>query len=135
MQDFAVKETVLKGIGASPGICIGKVYLVDQDGVDVVEKYYINGDDLQNEKNRFKTAVKKSRDELRETKESLRNLDHDFHVRTTDLIGADRMAKVADDMVERGRIDSRSALADARLDYGKPYTYKYHPDLKAAEGE
>ncbi len=65
MQDFEVKETVLKGIGASPGICIGKVYLVGKDGVDVVEKYYINGDDLQNEKNRFKAAVKKSRDELR----------------------------------------------------------------------
>ncbi len=65
MQDFELKETVLQGISASPGICIGKVYLVDTEGVDVVEKYYINGDDLQNEKNRFKAAVKKSRDELK----------------------------------------------------------------------
>ncbi len=36
---------------------------------------------------------------------------------------ADVMAKVADDWVERGLIDSRSALADARLDYGDPYKY------------
>jgi len=41
------------------------------------------------------------------------------------LRAADQMAKVADDWVERGQIDSRSALADARLNYGKPYTYEF----------
>jgi len=41
------------------------------------------------------------------------------------LRAADAMARVADDWVERGIINSRSALADARLDYGDPYTYEY----------
>ena len=30
-------EIRLKGISASPGICIGKAYLVDREGVDVVK--------------------------------------------------------------------------------------------------
>jgi len=41
MAQRSVKETIIKGINASPGICIGKGYLVDKEGVDVVEKYHI----------------------------------------------------------------------------------------------
>jgi phosphotransferase system enzyme I (PtsI) len=57
-------QKILKGITASPGICIGKAYLVDREGVDVVEKYYIKGNKLQQEIKRFKAAVKKARDEI-----------------------------------------------------------------------
>ncbi len=60
------KEIRLNGIGASPGICIGKAYLVDKEGVDVVEKYVIDEERLQDEIKRFKAAVKNTRDELRE---------------------------------------------------------------------
>ena len=59
-------EAILKGIGASPGICIGKAYIVDHEGVDVVEKYYISKKKLPCEISRFKAAIKKTRDELRE---------------------------------------------------------------------
>lgn len=38
-------------------------------------------------------------------------------------IGADRMALAIDRLVKGGRIDSRSEVADARLDYGEPYKY------------
>jgi phosphotransferase system enzyme I (PtsI) len=58
-------ELVLKGINASPGICIGKAYLVDQEGVDIVARYYIEKKKLQGEIKRFKAAVKKARDEIR----------------------------------------------------------------------
>ncbi len=58
------KEITLKGIGGSPGICIGKAYLVDKQGVDVVPKYTIFNGDLETEKKRFKVAVKKALDEL-----------------------------------------------------------------------
>jgi phosphoenolpyruvate-protein phosphotransferase (PTS system enzyme I) len=58
------KEIILKGIPGSPGLCIGKAYLVDKEGVDVVEKYYIGDSDLEAEINRFKAAVKKAIDEL-----------------------------------------------------------------------
>ncbi|MEW5909677.1 MAG: phosphoenolpyruvate--protein phosphotransferase [Thermodesulfobacteriota bacterium] len=59
------KEIRLKGIIGSPGICIGKAYRVDREGVDVVEKYRIEDSELKNEKNRFKAAVQKATEELR----------------------------------------------------------------------
>ena len=58
------QEVWLHGIGASPGICIGKAYLVGKEGVDVINKYFISDKRLQDEINRFKTAVKKAKDEL-----------------------------------------------------------------------
>ncbi len=64
MSQPAVKETTLKGISASPGICIGKAYLVDKGGVDVVKKYYLKGEKIKSEINRFKAAVKKAKDEI-----------------------------------------------------------------------
>ncbi len=64
MLDRDNNEIRLIGIGASPGICIGKAYLVDKEGVDVVEQYYIDPKQLKPEIKRFKTAVKKARDEL-----------------------------------------------------------------------
>ncbi|MEJ2286519.1 MAG: phosphoenolpyruvate--protein phosphotransferase [Desulfobacterales bacterium] len=43
MSESVAQEKILKGINASPGICIGKAYLVDREGVDVVAKYFIEG--------------------------------------------------------------------------------------------
>ncbi|MFV9645026.1 MAG: phosphoenolpyruvate--protein phosphotransferase [Desulfobacterales bacterium] len=65
MSDTNAIEIVLNGIGASPGICIGKAYLVDKEGVDVVRKYFIEKGSLLDEIKRFKAAVKKAKDELR----------------------------------------------------------------------
>ena len=59
-----VREIILKGISGSPGICIGKAYLVDKEGVDVIEKYTIPPENIRQETNRFKTAVTKARNEL-----------------------------------------------------------------------
>jgi len=53
-------EITITGIGASPGICIGKAYIVDTEGVNIVKRYRIDDNDLVNEINRFKTAVKKA---------------------------------------------------------------------------
>ncbi len=64
MSKPALQEIILKGINASPGICIGKAYLVDKEGVDVVEKYDIKETKLQAEVKRFKAAVKRARDEF-----------------------------------------------------------------------
>jgi len=50
MPDHEIKkELKLIGIGASPGICIGKAYLVDKEGIDIVEKYFISRKNLDNE--------------------------------------------------------------------------------------
>ena len=64
MSESVGDEITLKGISASPGICIGKAYLVDREGVDVVKKYNIKGTKIKSEINRFKVAVKKAKDEI-----------------------------------------------------------------------
>jgi phosphotransferase system enzyme I (PtsI) len=64
MTNTADSEVTLFGINASPGICIGSAYLLDHEGVDVVEKYFISKKDLNSEIKRFKVAVKKTKDEL-----------------------------------------------------------------------
>ncbi len=43
------------------------------------------------------------------------------------LRAADKMAMVVDDYVDRKVIDARSAIADARLDYGEPFKYEHGP--------
>ncbi len=66
MPDHEIqKEIRLIGTGASPGICIGKAYLVDKEGIDIVEKYFISRKNLDSEIKRFKMAVKNAADELR----------------------------------------------------------------------
>lgn len=76
MEKNSHKEMIIRGIGGSPGICIGKAYLVDKEGVEVVPKYPVARERLTAEKQRFKAAVKKASDELRkiinETPEDLR---------------------------------------------------------------
>lgn len=58
------KEIKLSGISASPGICIGKAYLVGREGVDIVKRYSIPDKKIDKEIKRFKLAVKKTNDEL-----------------------------------------------------------------------
>ena len=41
MFDTNEIEIHLHGIDVSPGICIGKAYLVGKEGVDIVDKYLI----------------------------------------------------------------------------------------------
>ncbi|MFC1812933.1 phosphoenolpyruvate--protein phosphotransferase [Thermodesulfobacteriota bacterium] len=66
MVDTRDKEIHLHGISGSPGICIGKAYLVGREGVDVVEKYVIKKKGVQNEVKRFKKAANKAMNELQE---------------------------------------------------------------------
>jgi phosphotransferase system enzyme I (PtsI) len=63
-METETQEIIIKGINASPGICIGKAYLVDSEGVEVVPKYRIQDKELSNEIKRFEAAVKNAKDEL-----------------------------------------------------------------------
>ncbi len=69
------KETKLYGICGSPGFCIGKAYLVDKEGVDVIEKYYIRENDITAEINRFKAAVQNAANELAQI---IKNIPEEF---------------------------------------------------------
>ena len=59
------REIRLTGISASPGICIGKAYLVDREGVDVIRRYHVPAEQRKKEISRFKVAVNRAKDELR----------------------------------------------------------------------
>ena len=92
MMDTATEDIILKGINASPGVCIGKAYLVDREGVEVVEKYRIEDKKRSNEIKRFKAAVKKARDELRKIMEtSAEELQHAHILETHIALLKDKM--------------------------------------------
>jgi len=84
---------IIRGVGGSPGICIGKAYLVDKEGVEVVPKYTIAKGKLTAEKKRFKAAVKKAADELHQiisdTPEELR--EHAQIIETHAVLLKDKM--------------------------------------------
>ena len=92
MAEPVAQEKILKGINASPGICIGKAYMVDKEGVDVVAKYFIEGKQLQNEVKRFKAAVKKARDEFQTIlKNRPEELQRDYILETHIALLKDKM--------------------------------------------
>lgn len=113
MKDQEPQEIILKGIGGSPGICIGKAYLVDKEGVDVVKKYVVREESLSAEVGRFKSAVKKSRDALKgiidDTPEEFRQ-----HVRILEahmvLLEDKMLYDRTIDMIEKERINAEWAL-------------------------
>jgi phosphotransferase system enzyme I (PtsI) len=55
----------LQGVAGSPGIAIGKAYMVQQEDVDVVEKRFVSSENIPVEVKRFKEAVKKARKQLK----------------------------------------------------------------------
>ncbi|MCP4117913.1 MAG: phosphoenolpyruvate--protein phosphotransferase [Desulfobacteraceae bacterium] len=71
MSESESGQTVIHGISGSPGICIGKAYIVDREGVDIIKRYFISDSWVQPEINRFKGAVKKAKDEHAAIIESL----------------------------------------------------------------
>ena len=92
MAESVAQEKLLKGINASPGICIGKAYLVDNEGVDVVEKYFIKDKKRQHEVKRFKAAVKKARDEFQTIlKNRPEELQRDYILETHVALLKDKM--------------------------------------------
>jgi phosphotransferase system enzyme I (PtsI) len=85
-------ELILKGINASPGICIGKAYLVDKEGVDIVARYFIEEKKRPDEIKRFKAAVKKARDEIRTViDKSPEELQHAYILETHLALLKDKM--------------------------------------------
>jgi phosphotransferase system enzyme I (PtsI) len=116
MQPEQTEEIILHGIKGSQGICIGKAYLVDREGVDVVERYYIDKQDVKDEINRFKEGVKKAKNELsgiiQDIPEDLRQ--HAYILETHLLLHKDKMlyGKTIE-LIEKELINSEWALKKA----------------------
>ncbi len=113
MSDTSPRETVLKGIGGSPGICIGKAYLIDKEGVDVIKHYAIHEDNLESEKNRFKTSVKNAKADLHQIIEDLPEdfREHASILETHMVLLKDKMLYGSTiDTIEREGINAEWAL-------------------------
>ena len=133
-------EITLRGISGSPGICIGQAYLVDQDGVNIIEKYYIREDKLQKEIKRFKAAVKKSRDELEATiagiPDNLRG--HTDILETHKALYKDKMLYVRTiEMIKEEKVNAEWALKKTVTDIktmfdniSEPYLQSRVADIK-----
>ncbi len=109
-------EIILNGISGSPGICIGKAYLVDREGVDVIEKYNISEDQIKDEISRFKNAVKKAKTELAQVIEGLPEdlRHHSYILETHMLLHKDKMLYgKAIEIIETEKVNAEWALKEA----------------------
>jgi phosphotransferase system enzyme I (PtsI) len=113
MSNTDEMELQLRGITASPGICIGKAYLVGREGVDVVDKYFISEENVQDEIKRFKAAVKNAKDNLSKiietTPEELR--EHAHILETHKVLFKDKMLYGRTiETIEKERVNAEWAL-------------------------
>ena len=84
---------ILKGIGVSPGVAIGKAYRVDRDRVSLVYYYLPSPAQTEKEKKRFDAAVDKTEADLKEIKSKIAGEfpEHSFILDTHIYMLRDRM--------------------------------------------
>lgn len=126
-------EMHLHGINVSPGICIGKAYLVGKEGVDVVDKYFISKDNLQNEIKRFQSAVKRAKDKLQKIIESTpEELRQHIHIlETHKVLYKDKMlyGKTIE-TIEKERVNAEWALKEVVSNVKRMFRNMTDPYLK-----
>lgn len=64
-------NTILKGIGASSGVAMGRAYLLDRSRVKVVYQYLLDQNQIEPERERFKAAVDKADSQLNQILEEI----------------------------------------------------------------
>lgn len=69
--DHKKEVTLLKGIGVAPGIVIGAAYLLERGLIEPAHFCHLNPSETANEVERFKNALKESRDQLARIKKKL----------------------------------------------------------------
>ena len=138
MSSKNAKEIILKGIGGSPGICIGKAYLVDKEGVDVIEKYTISKDKVKKETNRFRTAVTKAKNELTDIIKGVPGeLSHTANILETHLIlHKDKMLYgKAIDIIKNELVNAEWALREATTQAKSMFSSIPDPYLKSRSAD
>jgi len=71
MPDSKKQVILMKGIGVSSGIAIGKAYLLERGIVEPAQYCYIDKSEAEGEIERFKNALKESRDQLLRIKKKM----------------------------------------------------------------
>lgn len=79
-------QIVLKGISGAPGICIGKAYIVEREGVNLIKRYPVSEGLVPKEIDRFKHAVSKAKTDHAKAIESLdKDLGQNLNILETHL--------------------------------------------------
>lgn len=79
-------QIVLKGISGAPGICIGKAYIVEREGVNLIKRYPVSEGLVPKEIDRFKHAVSKAKADHAKAIESLdKDLGQNLNILETHL--------------------------------------------------
>ncbi len=63
-SDTKKQVVLMKGIGVSSGIAVGKAYLLERGAIEPAQYCSIDRSEAENEIERFKKALKESRDQL-----------------------------------------------------------------------
>jgi phosphotransferase system enzyme I (PtsI) len=93
MSDSVAKNLVIRGVGASHGIAIGRAYILEREDTEIIEKRSIRSHDVESEINRFKDAVSKALEHLRKVREEVPDEygDHVYILDTHMMLLKDRM--------------------------------------------
>jgi len=132
------QEIIIQGIGASPGICIGKTYIVDKEGVDVVRQYYLFDKDLDEEINRFKCAVQKATLELDKIIEDLPDeyQEQSLILETYKMLLKDkRLYEGTCELIKSNRINAEWALKKVTYRIKRRFQQMSDPYLRERESD
>jgi len=87
MKGSKSEQIIIKGISGSPGICIGKAYIVDREGVNITKRYPVSDDMVPKEIDRFKQAVSKAKNAHAKVIESLdKDLGENLNILETHMV-------------------------------------------------
>ncbi|MFQ5900477.1 MAG: phosphoenolpyruvate--protein phosphotransferase [Thermodesulfobacteriota bacterium] len=102
MAELEKREMILRGIGVSPGISMGNVYLLDRGRIETTSYRYIESPSIPFEIERFKNAIKRSKEQLCKVKERILETragrDHAYIINAHIMILEDNV--LTDDTVE-----------------------------------
>ncbi|OQY52520.1 MAG: phosphoenolpyruvate--protein phosphotransferase [Desulfobacteraceae bacterium 4572_89] len=87
MNKTGSEQVMLRGISGSPGICIGKAYIVDREGVNLIKRYPVSEAMVPGEIDRFKNAVIKAKNDHAKAIEALdQDLGENLNILETHMV-------------------------------------------------
>jgi len=119
------KDLLLKGTGVSPGIIIGKAFLLDPQEIEVYPLHLSSDAEIHQEINRFKTALKESKRQLMNVK---KEVEHKKYKEASYII--DAQALILDDKmlietivstIKKEKIDAATAVKGTVVTLSKSF--------------
>jgi phosphotransferase system enzyme I (PtsI) len=108
---------IFSGVAVSPGIAIGKAYLVDRRRVEIPRFSLLDDRHVPEEMDRFKEALRKSQEELREIRNRMRDTVMEEHLYILDahirMLQDRTLLQVTLNTIRQERINAEWALSKA----------------------